>query len=877
MSVLPHVDNFRSARYGILLFIFLVAAGLTGNYYPISILNLHFILGSVFAMLVLQIFGLGWGILAAAIISGYTYLNWNHPYAIITMTTEAAIAGWLFTRRRVTLVMADTLYWIFIGIPLGFCCFYFIAHLPASNALFLMMKQSMNGIVNALIARLIFTGYALSSKSSTISLRENQANLLAFFALIGMLVMLISGSRTDLAETERQIRRQLLHNSRQATDSLNNWMADRKHLIDQLAVMAQTLTADQMQTRLSEARASDRNFLRIALLDREGTAIAYSPPADELERNNIGKSFADRPYIPLLKQGLKPMLSEVMPSRFGRSGIVTIVLAPVVSRGEYNGAVGGIMNFDRIHAILEMNFTGQSTLYTLLDKNGRVILTNRQDQAALAPFSRGQGTTRQISETLLQWIPELPANISTIELWGRSLYVTESTIGDLAEWRLVLEQPVKPFQKMLYDRYSGKIITMFVILILLLGISVFLSRRVTFTVEQLRRLTAGLPEKLASGERIEWPDSGIEDTRHLVANFREMADSLQTRFKEIKEINESLERRIAERTQELQSSKNKLASAAEMALLGHWEYDVASDLFIFNDSFYRIFHTTAEEAGGYTLSSAEYARRFVHPDDAPLVGEEIRKAIETNDPGFSRQLDHRILRADGTTGHISVRFFIVKDADGRTVKTYGVNQDITERKRAEEERLRNEKDLRESQRIAHLGSWRLNVETNEVYWTEELYHMYGFDPTLPPPPYAEHMKLFTPESWEVLSTSLAKTRDTGIPYELELEMVRKDGSKGWMWVRGEAVRDVEGKTVGLWGAAQDITERKQTEVKLNEQLRELQRWHQAMLDREGRVLDLKREVNELLEKTGQPIRYPSADPGNIPVTPDESRSQEGTS
>ena len=55
------------------------------------------------------------------------------------------------------------------------------------------------------------------------------------------------------------------------------------------------------------------------------------------------------------------------------------------------------------------------------------------------------------------------------------------------------------------------------------------------------------------------------------------------------------------------------------------------------------------------------------------------------DPNYSRQIEHRILYADGEVGFMAVRFFIVKDAQGRTVKTYGVNQDITERKRAEEE------------------------------------------------------------------------------------------------------------------------------------------------------------------------------------------------
>jgi PAS domain-containing protein len=113
-----------------------------------------------------------------------------------------------------------------------------------------------------------------------------------------------------------------------------------------------------------------------------------------------------------------------------------------------------------------------------------------------------------------------------------------------------------------------------------------------------------------------------------------------------------------------------------------------------------------------------------------------------------------------------------------------------------------------------MGSWHLNLATNEVEWTEELYRMYGFDPTLPPPPFTEHAKLFTPQSWDMLSDALENTRVTGIPFDLELETVREDGSHGWMWVKGEAVLDDEGNTTGLWGAAQDITESKRAKEAL---------------------------------------------------------------
>ncbi len=134
----------------------------------------------------------------------------------------------------------------------------------------------------------------------------------------------------------------------------------------------------------------------------------------------------------------------------------------------------------------------------------------------------------------------------------------------------------------------------------------------------------------------------------------------------------------------LQQTEAQRSNALRLAKLGHWEYDIAQDLFTFNDEFYAIFRTTAEQVGGYTMSSARYAELFVHPDDAPLVATEVENSITTTDSNYSRQIEHRIIYADGESGYITVQFIIIKDSQGQTIKTLGVNQDITERKQAEE-------------------------------------------------------------------------------------------------------------------------------------------------------------------------------------------------
>jgi len=703
--------NMRTGLWAVLILLTLTAAGLAGNHFPFSILNAHFIFGSIFAMLALQILGWSRGVIAAAVISAYTYFTWNHPWAFLTMTAEAAVVGWLFRRRRVSLVTADTLYWIIIGIPLGYFCFHVLSKFPAGDSLFLITKQALNGIANSLAARLVFNLFSRPLQAERISLRETLTNLIVFFLLLASIILVIQGSRRDLAETDRNIRMIVKQNSRYMADGLQNWLMQRKAAVVHLAHLAETLSTSEMQARLEQANASDPGFLRMCLLDKDGIAVAYSPTVDELGRTTIGKSFADRPYLPLLRQNLVPMLSEVMPSRFSRTGSVVILLAPVTVDGAYNGAIAGIMDFQQIRTILENLSQGRQFLYTLVDKNSNVILTNSRDQQVMKPFSREGGSFEPLTglhkkslppetrgneslsdskERIRQWIPELPTGASTIDLWGKSLYVAESAAGKLSEWRLVLEQPVAPFQKRLYDEYAEKFFLLFTILIVSLAVAAWLSRRTVAGIEGLDMATRELPARISAGEAITWPESRVFETHRLIANIRETADSLREKFTEIRGINASLEQRVEEKTEELRRSEASLRHILENLPAMVFMKEAASLRFVlFNRAGEELLGRNRDELLGkndYDLFPREEADFFAVKDREALSG---RKVIDIpEEPIQTRELGRRILHT---------RKIPLYDAEGQPQFLLGVSIDITESKKSYDDLQEANRKLRASQ------------------------------------------------------------------------------------------------------------------------------------------------------------------------------------
>jgi PAS domain S-box-containing protein len=136
-----------------------------------------------------------------------------------------------------------------------------------------------------------------------------------------------------------------------------------------------------------------------------------------------------------------------------------------------------------------------------------------------------------------------------------------------------------------------------------------------------------------------------------------------------------------------------LAEAMDLAHMASWEFDERTGKFTFNDRFYALYGTTEGREGGYRMPAEVYFREFVHPDDRGRVTGEVERSRKISGPDYVSQLEHRIIRRDGEIRYITVRSEKITDNDGHVIKIHGVNQDITERKRAEEKLWHSEQKL----------------------------------------------------------------------------------------------------------------------------------------------------------------------------------------
>jgi PAS domain S-box-containing protein len=281
-----------------------------------------------------------------------------------------------------------------------------------------------------------------------------------------------------------------------------------------------------------------------------------------------------------------------------------------------------------------------------------------------------------------------------------------------------------------------------------------------------------------------------------------------TELKQAEEASHSLSR-------DLQESKDWLEEAQRVAHLGYWVWDLETNQVIWSEETYRIFGLVPK--GG--SCDVAVVREMTHPDDREAVFATAKKAIDTE---TRADCEHRLFRPDGEMRVVHSLGDVRKNSQGR-IQMFGTTQDITDRKRVEEDRQalsnalqQSNARLEQAQRLAHIGHYEWDLIENRVTYSEELCRIWGIPPVKDAFDVSAIFERIHPEDRENVSREAAEAISNGIHAKSEHRIVLPGGEVRVILGLGTIKRDALGKAYEMFGTGQDITERKLAEQALRQ-------------------------------------------------------------
>lgn len=201
---------------------------------------------------------------------------------------------------------------------------------------------------------------------------------------------------------------------------------------------------------------------------------------------------------------------------------------------------------------------------------------------------------------------------------------------------------------------------------------------------------------------------------------------------------------------------------------------------------------------------AEWLDRYIHREDQPHVLAAIQEAIRTKSVF---ELEHRVVRADGTPGWTLSRSVPIFDDKGEIIEWFGAASDITARREAEEALRKSEEQCRGYLECSSDVVYRMSAD-----WSE-MRHLTGkgFIADTLQPDRDWLAKYIHPDDQPMVTEAINEAIRGKTPFELEHRVLRVDGTLGWSHSRAIPLCDADGGIFEWFGTASDVTERKRHE------------------------------------------------------------------
>lgn len=252
-----------------------------------------------------------------------------------------------------------------------------------------------------------------------------------------------------------------------------------------------------------------------------------------------------------------------------------------------------------------------------------------------------------------------------------------------------------------------------------------------------------------------------------------------------------------------------LIKAEEIAHLGSWSLDLTTNHLTWSDEMYNIFGVPPLDFE----ATYEGFLKIVYPEDRDIVNSAYTNSIKEGKDSY--EIEHRIFRKHtGELRYVVEKCEHFRDISGNIIRSFGMSHDITDKKLAELELRENERLLRESQAVANIGSYSVDLINKTWKASPEINKIFGIDETYPHELEAWE-KVIHPDHREQMTTYLWQIAGEKKRFNREYKIIRvDDGKESWVHGLGEFIFDSQMNPVRLIGTVQDINERKLAQEEL---------------------------------------------------------------
>ncbi len=409
---------------------------------PLNILyGVDFIWGSVFSLLVLRLIGPVPAVFTSLIASSYTFIIWGHPYAAVIFTFEIifiAVASRLKQSIR-SYTALSAFYWVLAGMWFVYLFYGIVMAMGISQVLVIVGKQSLNGVMNALIAEILIQIIFYFRSRNPLDLTVSRSFLSIQHFLINLMVGLV---------------------------------------IFPLVIFLLLYSRNEME-RLTESSLRELRF-----------------QADSLHESFVGRNSSE--------------ISEILRNMPERSTV-------------------GILLFDKENNLIYNGIKDPFYSWIGADWKDSAVPAGERVYHVFSPDDR-----------------------LTMKKFAGSVYVCEDPPEPGHEFKIVTVKFLKYYVDSLQQIQAKSMITVMVILAIAIIFVIYISRKLTEPINRIADLSTNLPDKLLQNAVISWPESAFTEISRLSGNFMEMSRELRRKIKEIREINQTLEDKVEERTRSLQ-------------------------------------------------------------------------------------------------------------------------------------------------------------------------------------------------------------------------------------------------------------------------------------------------------------------------------------